>query len=218
LGRALVLKGRFAKARDATHRALDLLPERDRLRAQVAEQLQECERLLALDEKLLAIVKGDARPADTRERLQLADLCLRYKKRYAAAVRFYADAFTADPKLAADLNWQHRYNAACAAALAAAGKGEDAAKLDQKERDRWRKQALDWLQADLDAYTRLAEKGNTAARQPVAQRLAHWQKDADLSAVRDKKWLDAMPEADRRRWQQLWADVEALLKKVPDKQ
>ena len=55
-------------------------------------------------------------------------------------------------------------------------------------------------------------------RQSVAQRLAHWQKDADLSAVRDKKWLDTVPEADRRRWQHLWADVEALLKKVPDKQ
>jgi hypothetical protein len=52
----------------------------------------------------------------------------------------------------------------------------------------------------------------------VAQRLAHWQKDADLSAVRDKKWLDAMPEADRRRWQLLWANVEALLKKAPYKQ
>ena len=55
-------------------------------------------------------------------------------------------------------------------------------------------------------------------RQSVAQRLAHWQKDADLSAVRDKKWLDAMPEADRRRWQLLWANVEALLKKAPYKQ
>jgi hypothetical protein len=60
------------------------------------------------------------------------------------------------PKLAADLKWQRRYNAACAAALAAAGKGEDAAKLDEKECDRWRKQALDWLKAELDAYTPLA--------------------------------------------------------------
>jgi len=35
------------------------------------------------------------------------------------------------------------------AALAAAGQGEDAAKLDDKERTRLRKQALDWLRADL---------------------------------------------------------------------
>src|SRR5262249_57706104 len=99
-----------------------------------------------------------------------------------------------------------------------AGKGGEGGKYDAKERNRWRKQALDWLRADLDAYTRLAEKGNPAARQLVAQRLAHWQKDSDLSAVRDKKWIDAMPEADRRRWQQLWAEGEALLKKAPDKQ
>jgi hypothetical protein len=49
-----------------------------------------------------------------------------YQKHYAASARLYADAFTADAKLAADLNQQHRYNAACSAALTAAGQGEDA--------------------------------------------------------------------------------------------
>src|SRR6516164_4586354 len=67
------------------------------------------------------------------------------KKLHHTATGLYAAAFAADPKLADDLKAGHRYRAACAAALAAAGQGEDAAKLDDKEKVRLRKQALDWL-------------------------------------------------------------------------
>ena len=83
--------------------------------------------------KRAAILRGEARPADATEQLGLGELCT-LKKRYAAAARFYADAFTAEPKLADDLQRWNRYGAACAAALAAAGKGEDAAKLADQER------------------------------------------------------------------------------------
>ena len=66
--------------------------------------------------------------ADPGETIALATMCQQpTKKRDAAAARLYADAFAAEPKLAADLQQQHRYNAACSAALAAAGEGEDAA-------------------------------------------------------------------------------------------
>jgi tetratricopeptide (TPR) repeat protein/tRNA A-37 threonylcarbamoyl transferase component Bud32 len=215
LGLALRKQGQFSQAKEATLQALKLFPPGHPKHQVGKNQLAQCEQgLLALDQKLPAVLQGQAQPKDAFEQLALADLCWRDKKLYVTAVKFYTVGLAEQPGLAQ----LHRYHAACAAALAAAGKGEDAAKLDDKVRDRWRKQALDWLQAELDAYTRLAEKGNAAARQLMAQRLAHWQKDADLSAVRDKKWLDAMPETDRRRWQQLWADVEALLKKAPDKQ
>jgi hypothetical protein len=33
----------------------------------------------------------------------------------------------------------------------------------------------------------------------------------DLIAVRERAWLEAMPPADRRRWQALWADVDTVL-------
>jgi hypothetical protein len=46
-----------------------------------------------------------------------------------------------------------------------------------------------------------------------SRRFAHWQQDSDLIAVPDKDWLAAIPESDRARWQKLWADVDALLKK-----
>ncbi len=36
----------------------------------------------------------------------------------------------------------------------------------------------------------------------------------DLAALRDEKALAALPEKERAAWQQLWADVAALRKKV----
>jgi hypothetical protein len=92
-----------------------------------------------------------------------------------------ADAFAADPRLADDLQAAHRSNAACSAALAAAGQGEDAARLDDKEKARLRKQALDWLKADLVLRTRQLESGKPAARAAVQQTLRDWQKDSDLA-------------------------------------
>ena len=54
----------------------------------------------------------------TESRSLLADLCLRYKRLYPEAVRFYGAAFRAQPKRADDLKTRHRFHAACAAALA----------------------------------------------------------------------------------------------------
>ena len=60
-----------------------------------------------------------------------------------------AQAVLGDPPIGiADEANSHRYCAACYAALAGTGQGEDAVKLDAKEQTRLRKQALDWLRAD----------------------------------------------------------------------
>jgi eukaryotic-like serine/threonine-protein kinase len=74
----------------------------------------------ALDQRLAAVIRGDA-PKDNRERLQLARRA--YEKRlHAASTRLYREALDADPKLADSRLPPHRYNAACAAALAACAK------------------------------------------------------------------------------------------------
>jgi hypothetical protein len=210
----LLALGRWAEARDATRRCLDLLPPRHPMRAYGTQQLQRCERMLALGSRLPAILQGKEKPAGA-ECLDFAGLC-RVTKRYAAAARLYADAFAAEPKLAADLRSGHRYNAACAAAIAAAGQGEDTMKLADEKRTRLRKQALDWLRADLAAWAPVVDKGPPQARQVVAQTLQHWQKDADLAGLRDRAALDKLPAAERDGWQRLWADVDALLKRVGD--
>jgi tetratricopeptide (TPR) repeat protein len=209
LGSALLQLGRFAEAKAATRRALDLLPDKDPMRRLVVPQLRQCERCLALDEKLLAILKGDAEPATALERLELASLCQMPSKRlHTAAARFYAEAFAADPKLAGD---QMVYASARSAALAAAGQAADAQQLPDKVVATLRRRAWRWLRADLKAYTQLAERGDPGAKEAVRQRLRHWQQDPDLASVRDPKALDRLPDDERRAWRRLWDDVAALL-------
>ena len=166
-----------------------------------------------MEAKLSAFLKGEFQPIDNKERLGLAGVC-QVKKLNHTATGLYADAFAADPKLADDLKAAHRYNAACHAALAAAGQSEDAAKLDDTERTRLRKQALDWLRADLALRTQQLESGKPADRAAVQTTLRHWQQDNDLAGLRDAADLAKLPEAERRDWEGLWGEVEALLKRV----
>jgi hypothetical protein len=179
--------------------------------------VRDAERLVALDRKLSAVLKGQGQPADAAERLAFAQLCQQYKKLPRAAARFYADAFAAEPKLAADLNAQHRYHAARSAALASTGQGEDARLLPDKVVAMLRRWALGWLRADLAAYGKIAQQSNPAVKRAIQQRLAHWQRDPDLAGLRDKAALDKLPEAERDAWQRLWADVEALLQRAQQK-
>jgi tetratricopeptide (TPR) repeat protein len=212
-GLILQRQGRYAEAREATRRALALLPSSHPLRRTVAQQLQSCEQYLALDGKLPAILRGETSPASPGEALTLAQMCQQHKKRHVAAARLYADAFTAEPKLAADLGQQHRYNAARSAALASAGQGEDARLLPDKAVCMFRHWALGWLRADLTAYAKLVEQSNPALKQAIRQRLAHWRKDPDLATVREARALDRLPENEGAAWQALWRVVDELTKK-----
>jgi hypothetical protein len=83
-------------------------------------QLRGCEALLALEARLPAVLRGEARPGDAAERLRFAEVC-HLKKRYADAASLFEKAFADKPQLADDMQAAHRYNAACAAALAGGG-------------------------------------------------------------------------------------------------
>lgn len=188
------------------------------MRPVASRQLQQCERLIGLDEKLSAVLSGAAELADAPERLALGQLCQRYKHRHATAARFYADAFAADPKLADDQTARHRYNAACSAVLAAAGQGTDADKLDAAERRRLRQQALTWLRADLDLCGKHLEGDQPVQRPAMWQMLHTWQRDTDLAGVRDADALHKLSAEERAPWRKLWADVGDLLKKAGNAQ
>jgi tetratricopeptide (TPR) repeat protein len=216
LGKALLAQGAFPEARAATQQALKLLPASHPLRSLATQQLQRCQRLLDLDTRLTAILADDDQPKDSAEQLALADLCQQYKKRYADAARFYADAFAAKPKLTPAQQAFFRYNAACAAALAAAGRGADASNLDAKEKTRLRQQARERLRGALKSQTERLENVDAKTRAALRKDLEHWQQDADLASVRDEKALAQLPEAERAAWQQFWADVEKLLQKTLD--
>ena len=115
-------------------------------------------QIVALDARLSAVLKGQA-PKDEAERLQLAyrayDTAL-----YALSARLFAEAFANNAKLADDRQARHRYNAACAAALAAAGKGKDDLPPDDAARVKLRNQAREWLTAELRAWTTIVENGS----------------------------------------------------------
>jgi serine/threonine protein kinase/Tfp pilus assembly protein PilF len=165
-------------------------------------------RMKGVLDRLPGILKGEARPADAADCLALADLCQRrFQRRYAASARFFGDAFAAEPRLADDLSASNRYNAACAAALAGCGAGEDAGKLSDAERAKLRKQSLDWLRADLDAWRGLLDK----APPVVGQKMYHRLHDPDFNGVRGPDALGKLPEAERKEWGKLWADVADTL-------
>jgi Flp pilus assembly protein TadD/serine/threonine protein kinase len=211
LGFLLYRQGKFAAALPGLRRGHALGFGRPGWRYPSAHWLRNCQRLASLDARLPEILNGQAQPTSAADRVQLAGFCQWFKKRYAAAARFYAEAFTADPLLAADLlRTEHRYNAACCAALAGCGQGRDAAGLGAKERARLRRQARAWLGADLAAWAKLLANEPATARPRVLQYLRHWLRDADLAGVRAPEALARLPKAERRRWQQLWQEVAAL--------
>jgi tetratricopeptide (TPR) repeat protein/tRNA A-37 threonylcarbamoyl transferase component Bud32 len=174
------------------------------------EKALECEQLQKLSARLSSILQGDAKPRDAAERLALADLCRQYKKRYVAAARFYADAFADGAALAPP----RAYQAACAAALAAAGKGQDASGLDDKQKAQWRNQALNWLRESLRFIEKQLASVDARERAAIQRALQDWQKDRNLESVRDGKALAGLPEAQRPAWQQFWTEVEALRRKA----
>jgi tetratricopeptide (TPR) repeat protein/tRNA A-37 threonylcarbamoyl transferase component Bud32 len=212
LGSVLASQGRFAESLAAYKRGHELGTKQLGWPYPSAEWVRQAEAKAALEAKLPAFLAGEFRPGDSKERLGLAAVCEGKKLRHAAT-GLYAAAFAADPKLADDLNASHRYNAACNAALAAAGQGQDGAQLDDKEQRRLRQQARDWLRADLNSWAKQIQTGPARTQAAVGQ-LRHWQEDADLISLRDPAALEKLPEAERAECKRLWAEVAALLKKA----
>jgi serine/threonine-protein kinase len=213
LGMTLLRECRLADARASLRRGLAGFPEGHPNHSVLTRELRWCERLIPLEPRLPQVLAGTTRPADAAEQRAYADLC-RFKKLPAAAARLYAEAFAADPVLANNLRDQARYGAACAATLAGSGRGEDAAKLDEAERGRWRRQAVDWLRADLDVCGQRLERGTPQDRMFVHYHLRFWQEDGDLAGIRDEGALAKLPADERAACRKLWDDVEALATKA----
>jgi hypothetical protein len=55
------------------------------------------------------------------------------------------------------------------------------------------------------------QSGPPPARRAAGQALRHWLKDPDLAGARGPAGL---PEAERADWRQLWAEVEALVRRA----
>ena len=214
LGSALTRKGQFREAVSEFRRGHELGIRRARWAYSSVGWRYQAEQLARLDEQLSAVRKSEAPPKGIGNRLDLA-LCHFYRQRYVAAARLYA-AELAARSTSIDRPPAFRYNAACAAALAGCGRGEDAKELDATERARLRQQALDWLWDDLK-WWRQALDDNPNRRpateqqtQPCAQLLPYWLLDDTLLDVRSPEGLARLPHEERRQWEKLWQEVEQL--------
>jgi Flp pilus assembly protein TadD len=218
LGGILMMQGNFAAALPEVRRGHDLGSRRANWNYPSADWVRQAERLVEVESKLPKILGGEVAPADAAESALLGWLCKQpYKQLNAVAARYYGEAFTLEPRLAEDLRSLHRYNAACAAALAGCGQGKDAPKLNDAERADLRKRALDWLRADLTCIAKEVDHGPAQARPAAAKWLEHWKRDSDLAGVRDSTALAKLPAGERDAWCKLWADVKELLAKAEGK-
>jgi tetratricopeptide (TPR) repeat protein len=212
LGIALTEKGQADEAIACFKKVIAINPNDARARVLLAK----AERLAAIRDKFAAHQNGTYTPATLAERLDLVEWC-QVKEFYHTAARLYAAAFAADAKLADDLHRAHRYRAACHAALAAAGQGDEAAKLDEKERTGQRQQALTWLRADLALWAKQVEAGQPADRAAAQQMLKQWQTDINLASLREPTALAKLSGEDQQAANRLWTDVAALLNKAEEK-
>jgi serine/threonine-protein kinase len=212
----LVQQGRFADAVVELRRSLELgLKDDPRWPFPAIWRVRQVERFANLAPQLPQFLSGQAQPTDAAECVDVAAVC-RHQRHYVAAAQFYEQAFRQDARLADDLKLGHRYDAACAAALAGCGQGESVDKLDDESRARLRRQALDWLKADLALRGKQAASDQPADRQLVQRALQNWLRDADFAGVRDPEALAKLPVEEPEAWQKLWDEVSAVLKRASE--
>ncbi len=212
LGSALLDRGDFDGVIGMVRTGRDGPIGADR-RSPSAALLREAERMVALDARLPALLRGADRPADVDEYAGFARLCSA-KQLYAASARLWAEAFAAGPSLVDDPKAEHRHHAARAAALAGSGQGKDDPPPDAAQRERLRRQALRWLGDEVAAYKNLlSEPGLRPDRGATTRRLGLWRVDPALSGLRDEASLSSLSESEREACRALWSEVESLLTK-----
>ena len=210
LGLALRSRGEFVEAVAELRKARDLAPKDSDFARRLRPTLAAAERQASLAAKLPAVLAGKINPGDAAETIEFAQICY-HKGLQGASARFWAEAFRAEPKLADDMQAHHRYNAACAAALAGCGRSKDEPPLDDASRTRWRRQALEWLEADLAAWSKTLKTGSPQSRQALPRTLQDWKGDSDLAGLHDQGTLAEIPEDEQKACRALWARVDALL-------
>jgi tetratricopeptide (TPR) repeat protein len=209
MGMVYAARGDLAGAEQWYRKAVAAAPTRAYFREVLDGIVRKRALLLRLDE----IAAGRAKPATPAEAVAIAALLSEPpRRRYVLAVRLYSEAFAADPALADDLKNAHRYWAASHAVRAAAGQDEEKPKVGVEEWGYLIGLALKWLRADL--ALRASQAKDPKQWQDVRWSLTYWKEDPSLASVRDPAWRAAMPPDDRKAWEALWRDVDAVLASI----
>jgi tetratricopeptide (TPR) repeat protein/tRNA A-37 threonylcarbamoyl transferase component Bud32 len=211
LGFALQQQGQLAEALVALRRGHELGSRNPNWSYPSQQAIRDCERQIQLDKRLPAVLQGKTKAGDA-ERIEFGRLCVA-KGLYGAAARFYQEAL-AKPTSAQDPKAGHRYQAACAAALAGCGQGADGAVTHEQQRRRWRRQALQWLRAELALWSKQREASKPFLDSAIRQLLANWRGDPHLAGLRDEAELAWLPEDERVAWRRFWFDVRELFERT----
>jgi WD40 repeat protein len=130
------------------------------------------------------------------------------------ATRVWAEELENVLKLSDDRRTQCRYYAARAAILATASSPPYGFPRDVTAQAKLRRQALDWLKADLRAWAKILETCPPQNRLTIVSMLSDWKQDNDLADIRDTAALAKLPAEEQKAFTRLWADVAELLKKA----
>jgi hypothetical protein len=103
---------------------------------------------------------------------------------------------------------RHRYHAACVAALASCGK--DATPLGDQARARWRRQALEWLEADSAGLARTLDEESPWIGSTVRKLLDDCLQSSDFASLQEEAAIARLPESEQAACRALWARVDAL--------
>jgi tetratricopeptide (TPR) repeat protein len=201
---ALGASGQLDNAIDAYRRAIDYDPKVSWLHSHLGDVLRDrgeiTEAIVSYREAVRIFTDSFV------ARVGLANILFK-EARYLEALPHYKQAIAARPTEA------NLYEAACCAALAAAGKDSSSGALDPLEAAAWRKMALCWLRADLKRRARQLDGGQPDSRIAAHQPLAAWQDDANLASLREAAAVAQLPADEQAACQKLWADVAALVQK-----
>ena len=74
-----------------------------------------------------------------------------------------------------------------------------------------RKQAIQWLQADLNVWQRLLASDAPAERDMARNMLSRWQSEPDLAGLRDPDAVAKLPAEEAAACRELWSSVNATL-------
>jgi serine/threonine-protein kinase len=206
LGHALIRQGKVREAVTAYRRGHELGSPRPGWPFPSEKWLAWAEEAAGLEARHPGIWQGQVTGNLSPDELSIAARTLWNMQRFAVSAQLLAGAFASRPELAERLG----YSAACAAAMVAGGNGEGASALAEKDRARWRQQALQWLKADLERKARQITRASVEACRELEAVLRQWLREPALAGLRDPVGLARLPAPERADWQKLWQEVEAL--------
>jgi len=215
---ALRAKGRFREALENFRRAHELGSPDPTWKYPSARWIHDTERMLALEPRI-PMQQGQPEPADAGERVLLARICAarglhgKAASLWQSAIKDRSFATSLEESYA-EFDLEPWYEAAREAVLAASIPPGNVGALEERERARWRAQALEWLRQDVVLWGKVVEQGGREARKQARGALQRLRLDHALASVRDQAGLTRLPASEREAWRTFWAQVNALLERA----